>query len=512
MKTRIFVLFHSLFFLGMATLLLSNASPGWIKYPDSHFYLNLAMNWSGGELSLDDGTGAFVRPVAYAIQGFGYALGGFDGLYTFQVIFSLLLVAWATWKKRSWLFFSLMALAVSSPIFVGYANTILLQLPLFGCVAACAVYASRASQVFNYASFVVAFGLIVSTFIHGGGLFIWFAYVGSLMARAFLVHVRHAKEELMAHFVGLVLHLLLFISVVVILDILFVEDVFYHLLKESGYTNRPADYYPGAFFVAVSSMLSRVFGVNEMVPLAVFFAGAVHAMRCASLRNHLPFAFTWMMIFVLSLEVLTLLGVMKRSPFASEYMRVYFGIVPVFVLFVIEEWGYWWGRTVNRVDTILNHASGQIVSWLGKSTIVLIVTVHGFERVANDGYRFTLSEYHGIREFTQSELGLENIDNVLVLPANVYLHRRFVSHADFLGSRATYWADICRSGPVDPATEMAVFSHILVISEPRLLDSRENEGLIAAGCDPDEPYTDVIRSLDYTEIYSHQSGKLYASK
>jgi len=493
-----------------------NANPGWIKYPDSHFYLNVAMSWADGNPVINDGSGAFVRPVAYAIQGIGYALGGFDGLYLFTLAFSLGTIFHVV-KSKNAMFLSLLMLLITSSIFFRHSNNILLQLPALSFVLM-ATNLGFKSDIRSYLTcLATSTVLLFGVFVHGGVVFLWLAYLAALGIKS--VQTRETFSP--TFFASILIRLGILFSMLFILlfvfELYFDSQVFDSFFRERGFSNNGSDYWVGSFFVEYLYSLSKGTGVHVWLIWLVFITAVIRLFFSMAKRVAPNFVTLWLVLFLLCLELLTFTGIMNRSASAGEYYRVYFNSYPLFLYVAYAQMGFFIKHVsfilYKPLSTIIFDEPGiasikfeKSIAFGLKLLVILIILFFSQKSFFDSIHVLEKSHFNSVREYLKNTTNVN--EKALILPANVYRHRKFFTHEDFSELDVTYYGDHCFNDTDEPP-QLSEFDRIIVVKNKRLVDKRINNKLIENGCSPDYSMEKLLGDSEFTKSVTLDGIEIY---
>jgi hypothetical protein len=501
MRAKLINLNKSLILIGLFVFFAVNANPGWVKYPDSLFYLEIAKSWSKLQFVLDDGTGAFVRPLAYLIYGFGYKLAGFSGIHLLGMFLVFLTIYYSTKKISNLYFFIILIAIISSKSFTTYSNSILLQILGFSIVLYALIRSYRFAP-FDIKALILNLLLIAGIFIHGGIIFLWLSFLLLLPIVGFSRFGDNSLKKIVSLIFKSGGYFLFLILILAIMELLFHERVIKSFIHESGFLNSPEGYYFGKFYVVYFNMVMRDLGV-----IGIFVTGlSVLSFLLIPLQifkgNRIEQYSLWLFLYLLVFEMLTSLKIMQRDPTAGEYYRTYFMSYPLLAL-----------SSYVTYSSLINQIKSKTrIPKVSKYLHVLVVFIGIYfitQNIRDLRHRFDLSPYAKIKEVLLNPGLVDRSEDILLVPSNIYSHRKFFKGSDFLGSRAIYFSDLCpKENFIDIIKSK---DYIYVVTEKSLLDKRENNKLIKLGaeCSPDRNYDDILASNGFLLVSDSTAGRLY---
>ena len=107
------------------------------------------------------------------------------------------------------------------------------------------------------------------------------------------------------------------------------------------------------------------------------------------------------------------------------------------------------------------------------------------------------SPFNNVREYLKNTASINK--KTLVLPANVYRHRKFFTHDDFSKLDVTYYGDHCFKKNDEPP-QLVEFDRIIIVKNERLRDKRINDKLIKNGCSPDYNMEELLDKTKFTRV------------
>jgi len=484
---------------------LSNLNPGWVSYPDSLYYLNLAIEWGRFNFVLDDGTGTFVRPLAYAGYGFAHSLGGFDGIFNFNLILCFSTIVFLILKQKSIALALSFIVVIASSWFIGYANSILLQLFGFSlvCLSLREHFNRRYDTDLNWFAVTV---LIAGTLVHGGVVFVLLSYIASksfskiALGRFVTIHAYRDAAQKALLSVGLL------ILILGALELYFDERVFRYFFGERSFKNSPDSYYFGQFFVAVFSIWWDLIGNTALLVAFIFVLLTARTLLTIWRGGRVDTLYLWVLSYLLLFEIFTFFTILRRDAFSSEYYRTYFMFLPVILLCSVSNYKIY----VPLVRRVGHAGLRSLLS--GSIPILMLVTVLSdvYSSRLLGGAIGSKSPQYGVNQHIKYSLG-ETLDEtkVLIMPSNVYSHRRFFTHPESLGPRAVYFDTECSSAPIEDVLNRFLF--IYIITEESMLDNRDNGRLVAkhANCNPEIDLRDTLSRESFVLISKSKYGELY---
>jgi hypothetical protein len=482
------------------------SNPGWVKYPDSLYYLEIARSWSQFKFVLDDGTGAFVRPFAYLIYGIGYWLGGFSGIHLLNTALVFIAAKFAFKKWPDSVAICLIFAFYTSPSFAIYANSILLQTIGFGymlfILSVCKLSEGSYSEAFKL-NLLLIFGV----FIHGGVLFLWLSYLAALILLNFSIYRERPAHQLLLNAGKSFLLFLVLIATLCIFEAVFSEKVFKSFLAEKGFSNRPELYYFGKFFIVYFEKIIKDLGILGWIVLFLFIYSSILNINKIRKGSQLEVYSTWMIFYLLIFEVFTSTGIMKRDPTASEYYRTYFMSYPLLILSTVSSSKILLSNLRSLLLKINLKFVGKVLVIL-KSALVFLILYVLYENSSTLKKRFDLSPYAQTQQILLNVNQLPRSETILLVPSNIYVHRRFFTDKEFLGDRAKYYFDICKENSFQDAVQR--FDNVFIVKYKSLIDKRIDRSLLDASknCDPNINYFEILKSNGYSEVAESNYGTL----
>lgn len=497
MNKRVFTWFYVLFILFTFLYFSINSNPGWLKYADSHFYLMIARSWSEYEFILDDGTGAFVRPVAYLIYGIGYKIGGFNGIHLLSIILVFSSIVISLFLVRSSFVAISFLLLIFSSSFATYSNSILLQLTGLSLTILTFSISYDKRKLFVNRPFLLSLLLIVGILIHGGIIFLWISYLATLVVCDYTRYNENKTVVFSTRFLKSFMYFIPLLIILSILELYFDEKVFKSFFREAAFVNNKNEYYFGKFFYSIAFEVIRNLSVYGFLIVVLCVYGFIQLVFSIRRGSKLKFYSLWLFIYISVFEFLTILGVLKRDPNASEYYRTYFMAYPLFVFAASESFG----QLISR----LNNKFRKIIKLL---FIVLFIFVLGAE-MKEVGYKFDKSYYYlSMQDFNENKSKL-NDKKILLFPTNIYTHRRFFSDSDFLGNNAIYYFDYCSK--INMNDMLSNYNYVYLVKNQSLLDQRLDSKLIEKGsnCSPNLDYREILMKNGFARLFSSEVGDIY---
>lgn len=484
-----------------------HSNPGWIKYPDSQYYLEIARAWSNLNIILDDGTGTFVRPIAFLIYGIGYALGGFSGIHLLNILIAFLAIKFSLNKaKNSIIQVTLTFAIITTGTFAIYANSILLQIIGFGYV----LFVLTAYSIEKKSSYSEALPLnlllIIGIFIHGGILFLWVSYLVTLIIINFSIYSEKPYTQLIINSIKSTLLFLMLIFCLIILELIFSEKVFKSFVAEKGFKNTPELYYFGKFFLIYFEKIIQDLGMLGWSILILFVISLIRNIK-KIYDGSKPMAYSiWLLVYLVIFEFMTLIGIMKRDPAASEYYRTYFMSYPLLILVSTDSAKLLFNGIKKKIKN-KNFQKNFLHLFSITFLILILSTCYKNLKILNS--RLDLSPFMGAREILLNNSILPNNKDLLLIPSNIYTHRRFFMDNDFLGNRAKYYYDVCSISSFSETIQN--FNYIYLVKNERLLDKRIDKSLIdkGANCNPYINYYEILNSNGYSMIIDSESGTFF---
>jgi hypothetical protein len=276
-------------------------------------------------------------------------------------------------------------------------------------------------------------------------------------------------------------------------EIYFESPVFYSFFRESGFSNNGDNYQVGSFFVEYLDSLSKSVGIPGWIVWSIFLVASVRLIKGCLVHKKVDFIILWLVLFLIGLELLTLIGVMNRSATAGEYYRVYFNTYPLFIYIGYQQL-MWLVSIINIKLDFQYRSRFKFYSLIVMGLFLLGFVQHNFSESI---HRIEKSPYDGVREYSKTTIN-SNAE-VLIIPANVYRHRKFFAHDDFSDSNITYYGDHCFKDGAKPP-HLNDFDHILIVKNQRLIDKRINSKLIENGCSPDSYLENLLKESRYSKI------------